>query len=213
MEQDEFTIKRGWAKRAENGDRAIYNKSSKSLEAIKDLEKWVNDNVMVFPEGKMFETLLESEDLFNNPGLNSHNGTRPFVENILGNREVIRADNSRELGFHAYLRSIYRDIFKEKARGLVLRNTEVKIGATTYKALRIELGKFLDEIMKHGTVIQGNHGRDYLSLDKFLMEHIKNHSFEFTTREKIGTFEIQVYCKEVTIPKNKWLLMLLEERH
>ena len=213
MEQIEFTIKRGWAKRSENDDKSIYHKNVKNLESIKDLEKWVKENVMDFPEGKMFETLLGSEDLFDNPGLNNHEGARPFVENIMENREIIRADNSREIGFHTFLRALYSDLFKEKARGLVLRNTEVKIGATAYRTMRMELGIFLDEIMKHGSVIQGNHGRDYLSVDKFLMEHIKNHRFDFTTKEKIGSFEIQVYCKEVTVPKNKWLLMLLEERH
>ena len=183
------------------------------MESIKDLEKWVLENVMEYPEGKMFETLLGSDDLFDNPGMNNHHGARPFIENMVENRRVHRACNSREIGFHAFLRAIYMDIFKEKTRGLVIRNTEAKIGATTYRGLRTELGRFLDEIMKHGTVIEGNHGRDYLSVDKFLMEHIKNRFFEFTTREKIGSFEIQVYCKEVTIPKTKWLLLLLQERH
>lgn len=73
----------------------------------------------------------------------------------------------------------------------------------------MRVGKFLDEVLKNGTEIERN-DRRYVQVDKFLMEHIKNDKLEFTTREKIGSYKIDVYCKELCIPKDRWLLLLLQ---
>ena len=207
----QFVVKRPWVTKSENEKDTLYVnfRGNKGLGAIKDLKSWSEINVMSTPEGKLFETLLGSDDLFDNPGLSEHEGARPFFENLAANREVIRASNSREFGFNAFMRAVLQDIFKEKARGLVLRNLEVKLGRTPHREMRIEFGKFLDEVLKNGVEIERN-DRRYVQVDKFLMEHIKNDKLQFTTQEKIGSYEINVYCKELCIPKDRWLLLLLQ---
>ena len=211
IDEWQFVVKRPWMTKSENEEDAVYVnfRGNKSLGTIKDLKGWSETNVMNTPDGKLFETLLESDDLFDNPGLSEHEGARPFFENLAANREVIRASNSREFGFNAFMRTVLKDIFKEKARGLVLRNLEVKLGRTAHREMRVEFGKFLDEVLKNGTEIERN-DRRYVQVDKFLMEHIKNDKLEFTTREKIGSYKIDVYCKELCIPKDRWLLLLLQ---
>ena len=207
-------VKRMWAKKAETDDSAVYEsfRRSKCLESIADLEKWTCENVIKFNKGKMFETLLESDDLFNDPGLNQHAGARPFLENVVRNNTVNRANNSNEFGFKAWVRAVVQDIFKEKARGLVLRNLEARMNSTPLRGTKIMFGKFLDEVLKHCNEIEGNHGRKYQKMDKCTLEHIKNDKLEFTTGAKNGSYEINVYCEDLIIPKNKWLLMLLQAK-
>ena len=207
-------MKRDWAKKAENDNSDVYEsfRRSKNLESIKDLKKWTHDNVMTFEEGKMFETLLGSDDLFNDPGLEQHAGARPFLENMVRNDAVVRVNNTKEFGFKAFVRRVIQDIFKEKVRGLILRNFEATMNTNPHRAIRIAFGKFLDEVLKYSTEIEGAHGRNYTQLDKFTLEHIKNLRLDFTTRAKNGSYEIEVYCEEMVVPKNSWLLLLLQAR-
>lgn len=174
--EEKFMIKRDWAKKAECDDDSVYEgyRRTKGLDSIKDLVKWTKDNVIKFENGKMFQTLFESDDLFNNPGLLTHEGARSFVEDVLNNREVNRHSNTLEFGFKTFVRAIVPEIFKEKARGLVLRNLEAKWGTGPNKASRIEFGIFLDEVLKYSSEIEGNHGRNYTNMDKFMLEHLKN---------------------------------------
>lgn len=213
-ESKPFMVKREWAKKAESDDDALYEsyRRSKGIDSIKDLEKWTYDNVIKYDEGKLFQTLFESDDLFSNPGLMTHDGARPFVNGVVQNDDVSRQNNSIEFGFKVLVRAIVQDLFKEKARGLVLRNIEARFGANPNKARRVEFGKFLDEILRHSTEIEGNHGRNYTKLDKFFLEFIKEDFWKFSTEAKNGSYPIGVYCKEpFIIPKNKWLALFLQE--
>lgn len=208
----EFTVKRSWAKKAESDVNTVYDgfRRSKCLESIADLEKWTCENVIKFEKGKMFETLFMSDDLFDNPGLEQHAGARPFLENMVRNNAISRESNSKEFGFKALVRQIVKDIFKDKVRGLILRNIEATLNSNPYRAMRVKFGKFLDEVLKHSEEIDGNHGRKYTKIDKNKLEHIKNAKLGFTTRAKNGTYEINVYCEDMIIPKNSWLLLLLQ---
>ena len=110
------------------------------------------------------------------------------------------------------MRKIVKDVFKEKVRGLILRNIEATLNSNPYRAMRITFGKFLDEVLKHSTEVDGHHGRQYIKVDKFVLEHIKNNNLNFTTRAKNGSYDIQVYCEDLVVPKNEWLILVLQAR-
>ena len=211
--EERFVVKRDWAKKAENDEDSVYEgyRRTKGIDSIKDLVKWTNDNVIKFKEGEMFQTLLGNDDLFGDPGLMTHEGARPYVDAVINNDEVNRHNNSLEFGFKAFVRATIPELFKEKARGLVLRNLEAKWGKTPNRTRRIEFGKFLDEVLKFSSEIEGNHGRNYTNMDKFMLEYIKEDFLSYTTDAKNGTYPINVYCKDMVVPKNRWLALFLQE--
>ena len=49
-----------------------------------------------------------------------------------------------------------------------------------------------------------------MELDKCSLEHAKNDLFKYSTEEKTGSYQIEVYSKRLIIPKDRWLLLLLQ---
>ena len=160
----------------------------------------------------MFETLLESDTLFENPGLLHHDHARQYLEareNPPMNGRPAHG-NSLEIGFKSVMRSIFKDVFKIKSRGLVLRNFEAATVHQCPKDLRKRMGQFLDEIISTAEVKESSSGRFYMELDRFRLEEIKESKVSFLTDTKTGTYPIDIYCQDVLLYKNGWLITLLE---
>ena len=167
---------------------------------------------MDFPDGKMFQTLLESDLLFENPGLTDHEGAQQYLidreRSPLNSRPAY--GNSLEIGFKAFIRNTMKDVFKEKSLGLVLRNFEVHTVHSCPKPIRKRFGEFLDDILNVAQIKENSAGRLYFELDRFRLEDIKDKHVSFLTDEKSGTFPIDIYTKDVLLFNNNWLIRLLE---
>ena len=212
IDEEVFVLKREWAIQAENDVNGVYvdSKRTKCIESIADLPNWVKENIVAFPEGKMFETLLMQDDLFNDPGLENHPEARPFVDRINERHNIGRKSNSMLIGFRMFARSIILDVFKEKSQGLALRNLEIKFDDRVRPdAIRKDLGRFLDEILATATRKEDSNGESYLEIDRMVLEGIKNRNIGYTTENRIGTYDINVYTKDVKIKDNQWLIRLL----
>lgn len=192
-EKPKLVIKRDWAKKAEDDDDAVYDgyRKFKSFDSIADIEDWTKKNVLDFEDGKMYETLLAHDGLFDNPGLKQHHGAVGYFRDVVNNRGVVRKNNSKEIGFMVAVRTIIKDVFKEKCRGLVLKNLQVEDSTGRFVNTRTQFGKFLDEIVRQAEKKDGSFGRKYLDLDRFKLEAIKNNNLAYTTGDKTGTYPIQ----------------------
>ena len=201
MEGTDLVIKRSWAKKAENDLDEAYDgyRRFKGLDSLKDIVKWTKENVLNFEDGKMYETLFSNDDLFNNPGLAGFPGAADFRSKVMNGRSVLRKNNSQEIGFMVVARAIIKDVFKEKCRGLVLRNLQVKADEGNHKQMRMEFGKFLDKIVEQADKQEGGFGRMYLDLDRFSLERIKNENLQYTTDNKTGTYIIQVSSNVIIV--------------
>ena len=162
---------------------------------------------MNFKDGEMFQTLLESEELFTDPGLETHSESHAFLEKIRG-RNVARSSNSYEVGFNMFARSILLDVFKEKAQGLVLRNFQQQLNRRHSK-LRKEFGIFMDRVLTNMTKKEDSNAEHYFEIEREQLEMIKNRSIRWSTENKAGTYELNIYVKDLRLYANKWLLRLL----
>ena len=213
VEKQPLIIKRNWAVLANCDDDSIYrSRKYKSFGLIKDLTQWVKRNICEFEDEKMFETLLTNEDLFTNPGLSDHQGARQFMDEIVLRRGVVRRVNTDDIGFRTFFRTIMKDVFKEKARGLALRNFQVFLsdGTMTTMEKRRKVGQLLDEIINQAEEVDGGSGRSYFEIDRFKVERAKRKHIPILTDNNEGTIRIEVYAKDVILPKDKWLIQFLE---
>ena len=212
--KDVFFVKKKFAKLAESDRDNVYNSNrrTKCLESITDLETWVNENVVNFESGKMFETLMTSDVLFDNPGLKDHDNAQDYLR--AKRQPPLNATpsggNSIEFGFKIFVRSVVKDVFKGKAKGLALRNFEVATSRGCTKEFRRKFGKFLDEIMRAAEAKETESGRSFIQLDRFQLEEVKEANASFFTNEKVGTYPIDVYTTDLIIQKDVWLIRLLE---
>ena len=212
-----LVIKRDWAKKAEDDDDAVYDgfRKYKGFDSIANITDWTRQNVLNFEEGKMFETLMGYDGLFDNHGLEQHDGSVGYLRDVVNNKGIIRKSNSKEFGFMMVTRSIVKDVFKEKCRGLVLKNLQVRDNAGKAREMRVQFGKFLDEVIRQAEKKDGNFGRKFLDIDRFKLETIKNNLLPYTTGDKTGTYEIQdsfdppLLCYHLTIRRLIILIIIL----
>ena len=204
-----LVVQRDWAKKAlmENEDVYINRRKKKCLDTIARLDEWTKLNVMNFEDGRMFQDLLSREDLFSNPGLLENAQASDFVEAILTIEG--RKGNSMEIGFKVFARKFINDVFKDKARGLALRNFEIACSNGCTSEFRAQFGAFMDAILERARTVS-QHGREFIEINRFNLERMKNVMVPYLTEEKEGTYEIEVYCNNVFLPKTRWLLSLLE---
>ena len=213
VEKKALEVKRKWAILAECDDDSYYNsRRYKGLHTIRDLEEWVKKNICDFEEGKMFETLLTNDEFFTNPGMVDHPNAKDFLDNFVFKRGLGRKLNTEEIGLKVFFRNVLKDVLKEKARGLALRNFEVfmKDSLQTTTEKKAIIGKLLDDVLKEAHVVEGGSGRDFLELDRFKAEKLKQKHMPILTDNNIGSIVIEVYCKDVILLKNKWLISFLE---
>ena len=160
----------------------------------------------------MFQTLLEADTLYENPGLQDHTHAQTYLRERavppMNGRPAY--GNSLEIGFKAVVRKIIKDVFKLKVRGLVLKNFEAQTVHSCPREIRRRFGKFLDEILRQAEIKESSTGKFYFLLDRFHLEEIKEENVSFFTDDKTGTYEIDVYCKDVSMYKNNWLITVLE---
>ena len=210
--EEEFVVKRPWAWKAETDEEAVYfpNRRTKCFESIKDLMTWTRKNVVDFEPGKMFETLLSTEELFNDPGLENHPSSDDYFNRLSENQNAGRKSNSFEFGFRCFARKIFMVVFKEKAYGLVNRNFTGLRGWNKQKQMKA-LGKFMDKVLTTAERVDYEFEEDVrYELDRFEVEKIKDEFIPFTTNNKAGSYEIEVYSKDVSIGEDEWLLLLLK---
>ena len=180
------------------------------MDTISDLVNWVRRNVLDFNDDNMFETLLGEDVLFSNPGLSENQHAQDFVREIMAPRHADCKGNSFEFGFKVFVRSVIQDVFKDKARGLVLRNFEIATARGCTRELRSKVGRFLDEILRAATTNRNSAGNETIEIGRRQLEVIKENHVSFFTDFKDGTYPIEVYMKDVFVPKYKWLVELLE---
>ena len=137
---------------------------------------------MNFKDGEMFQTLLESEELFTDPGLETHSESHAFLEKIRG-RNVARSSNSYEVGFNMFARSILLDVFKEKAQGLVLRNFQQQLNRRHSK-LRKEFGIFMDRVLTNMTKKEDSNAEHYFEIEREQLEMIKKPIYSMVNGEQ-----------------------------
>lgn len=211
-EDNEFVVKRPWAWKAETDEEAVYfqNRKTKCLDSIKDLMKWTNENVVEFEQGKMFETLLSTEGLFNDPGLENQPSADVYQDKLRERQNAGRKSNSFEFGFRCFARKIFMIVFKEKAYGLVNRNFTGLRGWSKQRQMTA-LGKFMDKVLMTAERVDYEFEEDTrYELDRFGVENIKDEFIPFTTENKAGSYEIEVYTKDVSVGEDEWLLLLLK---
>ena len=204
-----FIVKRNWAIQAEKDRNDCYydTRRTKCIESLRDLKGWVKENVMAYKDGELFQTLLGSDELFTDPGLETHPESHAFLEKTR-NSKFSRKSNSLEIGFDMFARSVILDVFKEKAQGLVLRNFEQQ-KARNNKRLRTEFGRFMDRVLAQMTKKEDSNAEYYYEIDRESLEKIKNRSLRWATENKAGTYELNVYAKDLRMYANKWLIRLL----
>ena len=210
--EPEFIVKRPWARKAEVDEEFEYfpNRRSKCLESIKNLIEWTRKNVVDFEDGKMFETLLTSEELFNDPGLESHPAADVFLNKAGEGQNAGRKSNSFEFGFRCFARKIFFSVFKDKCHGLVNRNFSKLRGWSKRRQME-GLGKFMDKILETAERVEYIEEDDArYELDRLEVENIKNEFIPFTTANKAGSYEIEIYTKDVSVGEDEWLLLLLK---
>ena len=207
---ERLVVKRKWAILAENdkSEKYLETKRTKCLESLKDLKSWVNTNVMEFEDGKLFETLLCSDKLFNDPGIDTIPDGEEFRRLISNPANGTRKSNSIDIGLKAFVRTVIFDIFKDMAQGLALRNFEQKFRNETTLARRL-IGKFLDEIIKNAERREDSQGEEYLELDRYKAERIKEDVASFFTDNRANTYDLNIYCRDIKFYSDKWLLKLL----
>ena len=73
------------------------------------------------------------------------------------------------------------------------------------------VGKFMDKVLVTSEMVEDEHDGDvrYI-LNRFEVEAIKDELIPFTTANKAGSNEIEVYCKDVSVEADIWLVLLLE---
>ena len=83
-DEPEFVVKRHWAWQAETDEDKVYfsNRRTNCLEAIRNLKEWTKNNVVDYEPGKLFETLLSTEELFSDPGLETHQSADVYLEKV-----------------------------------------------------------------------------------------------------------------------------------
>ena len=212
--KDVFFVKKKYAKLAESDRDSVYDtdRRTKCLETITDLAGWTNENVVQFENGKLFQTLLTSDALFENKGLSDHENAQDYLR-AKTQPPINRGPpggNTMEFGFKVFARNVIKDVFKCKARGLALRNFEVATSRGCTRAFRAKFGEFLDKILEVAEEKEGSAGRLYIQIDRFKLEEIKEEKVSYLTDEKIGTYPIDVYTADVIVSKNKWLVDLLD---
>ena len=210
--ESEFIVKRLWARKAEADEEREYfpNRRSKCLESIKNLKEWTRRNVVDFEDGKLFETLLTTEELFNDPGLESHPAADVFINKLGEGRNAGRKSNSFEFGFRCFARKIFYSVFKVKCHGLVNRNFSKLRGWNKRRQME-GLGKFMDKVLETAERVEYIEEDDArYELDRFEVENIKDEFIPFTTENKAGSYEIEVYAKDVSVGEDEWLLLLLK---
>ena len=213
VEKQPLMVKRNWAVLANCDDDSVYrSRRYKGFGHIKNLTQWVKKNVCEFEDGKMFETLLTNDDLFTNPGLSDHQNAREFMDEVVLRRGSVRRVNTDDIGFRVFFRSIIKDVFKEKGRGLALRNFQVLLsdGTMTTIQKKRKVGQLLDEIMNQAEEVDGGSGRSFFEVDRFKVERAKRKHIPTLTDNNDGTIVIEVYCKDIVLPKDKWLIQFLE---
>ena len=211
-EKQELILKRDWAWKAETDEEWNYysNRRAKCLESIRDLKTWTKENVVDFEPGRLFETLLSHEGLFDNPGLQSHSEADVYLDKVNDRRNAGRKSNSFEIGFRCFARKIFFDVFKDKAHGLVNRNFSGLRGWTKSQQM-ISLGKFMDKLLdKAEETEDDSDGAIKLELNRFEVETLIDEYIPFTISNKAGSIEIEVYAKDVCIFEDDWLLLLLK---
>ena len=210
--ESEFIVKRLWARKAEADEETEYfpNRRSKCLESIKNLKEWTRKNVVDFEDGKLFETLLTTEELFNDPGLEGHPSADVFLNKLGESQNAGRKSNSFEFGFRCFARKIFFSVFKAKCHGLVNRNFSKLRGWNKRRQME-GLGKFMDKVLESAERVEYIEEDDArFELDRFEVENIKDEFIPFTTENKAGSYEIEVYSKDVSVGEDEWLLLLLK---
>lgn len=212
VEEIEFVLKRKWAWKAETDEEWNYcsNRRAKCLESILDLKGWTKNNVVDFEPGRLFETLLSHEEMFDNPGLQNHPSADVYLNKINDRRNSGRKTNSFEIGFRCFARKVFSDVFKDKAYGLVNRNFSGLRGWTKSQQM-VSLGKFMDKLLDKAERIEEDlNGVIRLELNRFEVELLVDEYIPFTTSNKAGSIEIEVYAKDVCVNEDDWLLLLLK---
>ena len=190
-----FVVKRPWAAKAENDEEKVYHagRRTNNFCTIRDLIGWTKKNVVDFEPGKMFETLLTSEKLFDDPGLREHPQADVFLDRIGERHNAGRKSNSYEVGFRCFARKIFMDVFKDKSYGLVNRNF-TNIRSMNHQQLMSSLGKFMDKVLEESELVEDDdEGDARYELSRFRVEAIKDELIPFTTENKAGSHEIEVY--------------------
>ena len=211
-EEPVFVVKRDWAWKAETDEEREYvpNRRTNCLESIKDLMAWTKKNVVDYEPGKLFETLLSSDELFNNPGLQDHPAADVYLNKINERHNAGRKSNSFEVGFRCFARKVFLTVFKDKAYGLVNRNFS-GLRNWTRTQIMSSLGKFMDKLLEKAERVEDDFDGDVrYELDRFEVEKLKDEYLPFTTSNKAGSYEIEIYTKDVSIGENEWLLLLLK---
>ncbi len=73
------------------------------------------------------------------------------------------------------------------------------------------LGKFMDKILETAERVEYIEEDDArYELDRLEVENIKNEFIPFTTANKAGSYEIEIYTKDVSVGEDEWLLLLLK---
>ena len=212
VSEPEFVVKRDWAQKAEVDEEWNYfaNRRTKCLESIKNLKEWTKKNVVDYEPGKLFETLLSQENLFNDPGLRDHPAAEVYLNKMGERQNAGRMTNSFEIGFRCFARKVLMDVFKDKAFGLVNRNFSSLRGWTRTQQMS-SLGKFMDKLIENADVIVDDFDGDTrFELNRFDVELLKDEYLPFTTSNTAGSHQIEIYCKDVCIGEDTWLLELLK---
>lgn len=211
-EEPEFVVKRAWAWKADTDEEGVYirNRRTNCLESIRDLIGWTRNNVVDFEFGQMFETLLSTKNLFNDPGLDTHASADAYFQRVNERHNAGRKSNSYEFGFRCFARKVFMDVFKEKAYGLVNRNFSGLRGWSDQQQMTA-LGKFMDKILETAERVEyeGEDDARY-ELDRFKVQEIIDQFIPFTISNKAGSYEIQIYAKDISIGEDEWLLLLLK---
>ena len=211
-EANEFVVKRQWAWKAETDEENVYypNRRTNCFESIRNLTEWTKKNLVDFEDDKMFETLFTTEHLFEDPGLESHPAADVYLNKVRASQNAGRRSNTFEFGFRCLARRIFLGVFKDKCYGLVNRNFSALRGWSKRRLME-NLGKFMDKVMAMAERVEYPEEDDVrYELNRFEVEKIKDEFLNFTTENKAGSYEIDIYCKDVSISENEWLLHFLK---
>ena len=207
--KEELMVKRPWAVLAECDDKSMYERDfpAKRFEFLRDIKAWVKLNVTDYEDGKMFQSLLSCErNLFSNPGLEDHVNATDFINEVMTKQ---KKSNSFDIGCLAFIRSLIKNLFKDKARGLVLRNIEQMYSSKDPYLVREKFGIFIDAIINTADVVINN-GRTYYEMTRFQLETVKNEYASFLTDNTSNSYPIEVYCKDLNVHTDEWIVLLLE---
>ena len=195
-ERENLVVKRPWAILAERDHDEVYVDDfvTKNFYNIANIKAWIKENITDFEEGKLFETLLSCDELFDNPGLLDHVNATDFRSEILTKN---RFSNSEEIGCLVFFRGFLKDIFKNKSMGLALRNLSQETRHSCPLPFRKKIGVFIDSIVNAADTVYSESGRPHYELNRFRVEAIKNDKANFLTANKANSIPIEVYCKDL----------------